>query len=158
VLHAVPHWFDVEGTWQSPAQSIFPAPQVHALFWQNSVPAQLLPQALQFLASLVVSTQAVPQTVGVAEPHAIVHDVPWHAAMPVPAVGLGHADLQRPPAPQPFCGPIVWQVPLQSTMPTGHAHLPAWHVLPPVHAKMVPQPPQLALSVCSFTHPPAQGV
>jgi hypothetical protein len=37
-------------------------------------------------------------------------------------------------------------------------HTPLWHVLPPVHAKAEPHPPQLALSVCSLTQPPAHGL
>jgi hypothetical protein len=157
-LHIVPHLFDVEGAWQSPPQSIFPAPQVHTLFSQNSVPMHGLPQPLQFLPSLVVLTQVVPQSVGVAEPQASAHVVPLHVATPVPAVGPGQAGLQRPPAPHPLVGPIAWQVPLQSTVPAGHAHRPVWQVLPPAQAKMLPQPPQLLLSVCSLTHPPAHGV
>jgi hypothetical protein len=101
---------------------------------------------------------SVPQSVGEADPHEIAHVVPLHDAMPVPAVGPGHAGLQRPPAPHPFVGPGIWHVPLQSTMPVGHWHLLPWHVLPPVQTKMLPQPPQLLLSVCSFTQAPLQSV
>ena len=104
-VQEVPQVFDSEGAWQSPAQSILPGPQVQALFWQNSVPLQLVAQLLQCFALLVVSMHSVPQSVGVADPQAMAHVVPLHDAMPVPAVGPGHAGLQRPPAPHPFSGP-----------------------------------------------------
>jgi hypothetical protein len=45
---------------------------------------------------------------------------------------------------------LLEQLPLQSCMPLGHAQAPLWQVLPPVH--VLPQPPQLLLSVCVSTH------
>jgi hypothetical protein len=39
--------------------------------------------------------------------------------------------------------------------PLKQAHVPLWHVVPPVHT--VPHPPQFALSVCSFTHEAPHG-
>jgi len=42
--------------------------------------------------------------------------------------------------------------PLQSVSPAGHAHVPPWHVSPPVHAR--PHAPQFAPSLLSFTHTP----
>jgi hypothetical protein len=69
--------------------------------------------------------------------------VPLHVATP-PSV-VGHAIPNIPPAPHPFCGPGVSHVPLQLTVPAGHAQLPPEHICPPVHA--LPQLPQLLLSV-----------
>src|SRR5438874_1177377 len=60
-----------------------------------------------------------------------------------------------PHAPQLFGStPITTQAPLHSCSPTGHPHVPLPHVAPPVH--LMPQPPQLLLSLSSSTHVPPQ--
>ncbi len=44
---------------------------------------------------------------------------------------------------------VSTHTPLQSSVPFGHSHLPALHVMPPLHA--MSQPPQFAPSVCVST-------
>jgi hypothetical protein len=39
-----------------------------------------------------------------------------------------------------------------------HSHFPLWQTCPPLHANDEPHPPQLFLSVCSFTHEPLHAV
>jgi hypothetical protein len=61
---------------------------------------------------------------------------------------VGHT---LPQAPQLFGS--LWvavHTPEQRASPFVHAQLPFWHVVAPV--QVVPHPPQLLLSVCSFTH------
>jgi hypothetical protein len=51
---------------------------------------------------------------------------------------------------------VLTHVEPQSIVPLGHVQLPAEHTFPPLQA--TPQPPQLLLSVCVFTHAPPQFV
>jgi hypothetical protein len=99
----------------------------------------------QFFGSVLVSRHTVPHRSGVLPEQLSEQLVPLHEALPVPAVGPGHVAPHTPPAPQPFCGPGVSHVPLQSSVFGGHAQLPLEHTCPPVHA--FPQLPQLPLSV-----------
>jgi hypothetical protein len=62
------------------------------------------------------------------------HEVPLQTGDPLPLLGPGHGEPQLPPAPQPFSGPGVWQVPPQFTVPAGHLHWPLWQVIPPLQA------------------------
>jgi hypothetical protein len=39
-----------------------------------------------------------------------------------------------------------------------HTQAPLWQTCPLAHACVDPQPPQLAVSVCSFTHAPLHAV
>jgi hypothetical protein len=97
---------------------------------------QTLPHVPQLLELFVVLTHAPLHAEGVGATQFSVHEVPLHAAEPLPAVGIGHAVPHCPPLPQPFDGPGVSHVPPQSSMPAGQAHVPPWQVLPPVHIVM----------------------
>jgi hypothetical protein len=94
----------------------------------------------QLLELLVVSTHAPLHDVGVGALQFNVHAVPLQAAVPLPALGIGHATPHTPPLPQPFAVPGASHVPAQSSIPAGQAHAPPWQVLPPVH--VVVQSPQ----------------
>jgi hypothetical protein len=62
-----------------------------------------------------------------------------------------------PHAPQ-FCGSVIRsvQIVVQSVLPPEHAHVPFWHVEPPLHT--VPQPPQFQPSVIVLMQLPWQNV
>jgi hypothetical protein len=49
-------------------------------------------------------------------------------------------------APQFLGSPLRSTQLLQSVLVPVQAHLPLWQVLPPLHAKLAPQPPQLLVS------------
>jgi hypothetical protein len=108
-------------------------------------PRQLCPQLPQLAGSLLVFTHAVPHWFGVVPEQLSEQLAPMHDATPVPAVGPEHAPPHTPPAPHPFCGDGASHVPLQFSVPAGHAHPPPEHTFPPVHA--LPQLPQLLLSL-----------
>jgi hypothetical protein len=134
------------GSTHVPPQSIMPAGQPHALFEQTFPPVQMLPQPLQLVALVLVSTHALLQLVRFAPhcvvqtpelqtwfgPHAVVHRLQWAGS-----------DV------------VSTHVPPQSVSPGGHWQVPL-HTLPPV--QVVPQPPQLAGSIDVFTHVPPQSV
>ena len=118
--------------------------QAHAPFWHVVPPAQAVAQPPQWLLSLCSLTQVVPHSVSPAV-HVDPHAVPLHVA--VPPVGTGHA--VHDVVPQLATEALLTQVPLHGCMPTGQAHAPFWHVVPPAQA--VAQPPQWLLSACSLT-------
>ena len=72
----------------------------------------------------------------------IPHEVPSQVA--VPFEGTGHAVHD---VPQEFGDALLEHVLPQLCVPLGQAHTPFWHVAPPVHAWLDPQPPQLLASV-----------
>jgi hypothetical protein len=129
---------------------------VHALDLHVFPAPQTVPQVLQLLGSEVVSTHAVPHSFDVGAVQLMVHEVPLHAATPLPAVGPGHAEPQTPPLPQPLAGLGAWQVPPQSSIPLGHLHSLLWQVVPPEHA--VVQLPQYSEFVVVSTQLPLQSV
>jgi hypothetical protein len=65
---------------------------------------------------------------------------PSHVAAPFAGIGQG---AQR--ALHESGDVSLLQLPPQSCVPAGHAQVPAWHVIPPLHA--IPQPPQFLLSL-----------
>jgi len=74
----------------------------------------------------------------------------------LPFDGPGHGELHD--VPQLLTAVLSAHVPPQSWVPEGQPHAPAWHVIPTGQAWADPQPPQLRVSDCSSTHPPAQAL
>jgi hypothetical protein len=73
--------------------------------------------------------QAVPQL------------VPSQVATPL--AGAGHAEHEE--VPQEAGEALLTHDVPHACVPEGHWQVPAWHVMPPVHA--LPHPPQLLLSL-----------
>jgi hypothetical protein len=118
--HALPHRCVLDG-------------QAHAEPWQVMPPVQAFPHPPQLFASLVVSTQLVPQAVGVAAEQFAEHARPLpealHRRMPV------HATVQLPQcAPvvtsvsQPLVGLLSQSAQPAMQLPGANEHLPALHV------------------------------
>jgi hypothetical protein len=112
---------------------------------------QTFPHAPQLALSLVRFTHApFGHCVGVAESHIVLHLPPEQTHAVAPA-GTGMAAQLLPQAPQLAKSDCkLTHCPLHSVWPIGHAHVPAEHCCPPVHA--VPQAPQFIGSVCKSTH------
>ena len=116
-----------------------------ALLAQCWVAPQACPQAPQFAALVVVSTQAVPHSI-------------WLPEQPELQLLL----LQTWPVVQAIEQLPQWvasdatQEPLQLSMPDGHLHTLSWQVCPPEQA--FPQTPQLLESLAVFTHAVPQAV
>jgi hypothetical protein len=130
-----------------------PAP-VHTPLWHVVPAAHAEPQPPQLALSVCSFTHAPAQGL---KPllHAVPHEVPSHVADPL----AGPAGQAEHDVPHVAVDVLLTHVPLQScVLPAWHLHWPLWHVLPPAHANAEPQPPQLALSVCSLTQAPVHGL
>ena len=116
-----------------------------ALLAQCWVEPQACPQVPQFAALVVVSTQAVPQSIWLPE-----------------QLELQLLLLQTWPVVQAIEQLPQWvaseatQEPLQLSMPDGHLHWLSWQVCPPEQG--LPQTPQLFESLAVFTHVAPQSV
>jgi hypothetical protein len=117
----------------------------HCPFKHVAVGAHEAPHAPQLALSLCSLRHAPPQALYPAL-QATPHALPLQVALPFEGVGQVAPHV----APQLLMSVLLTQVPLHACVPPGHTQVPAWHVVPPVHA--LPQLPQLLLSVCSSTH------
>jgi hypothetical protein len=99
----------------------------------------------QFAALLVVSTQAVPQSI-------------WLPEQLVPQLLLLQTWLPVQTVEQvpQWVASEATQEPLQLSMPEGHLHWLSWQVCPP--EQELPQTPQLLESLAVFTHAEPQSV
>jgi hypothetical protein len=152
------HWKSDAAT---PAGAVCPVHHVggglHVLPEQTGVPpVHACAQVPQLAGSFVVSTHAPLQSAGVDPVHVMPHEVPSQLAIPLPLEGLGHAAHELVPHQEVLV--LLTHVPLQSCVPPGHLQMEPEQCLPPLHANVAPQPPQLASSEVSSTHAPAQGV
>jgi hypothetical protein len=84
--------------------------------------------------------------------HVNPHAVPLQVSVPF-AGDAGHAVHDVPHVASEV---LLTHVPLHTCAVVPHTHVPAWQVLP--LGQVVPQPPQLLLSVCSLTQAPAHAV
>jgi hypothetical protein len=166
--HVVPH--DVREVELSlthvPLQSCMPAGQVQVELWQTLPPVQAwevpaVLQAPQLALSVVVSTHALPQSIG---NELLPQEPPQPGGAPlqvaVPLVGgtqaahvvphdVREVELSRT------------HVPLQSCMPVGQVQVELWQTLPPVQACDVPavlQAPQLFMSLLVLTSQPFEPI
>jgi hypothetical protein len=98
----------------------------------------------QFAALLVVSTQAVPQSI-------------WLPEQLVPQLLLLQTWLPVQTVEQvpQWVASEATQEPLQLSMPEGHLHWLSWQVCPPEQG--LPQTPQLLESLAVFTHAEPQS-
>jgi hypothetical protein len=120
---------------------VVPVPQEQVLPEHVAPLGQALPQPPQFCGSSVSLTQAPLQLVRPV-PQLVVHMPAEHTCIAVHLV---------PQPPQLFGS--LWvavQTPAQRVPLLSQAQTPAVQLVPAPHT--VPQAPQLALSVCSFTH------
>lgn len=118
---------------------------MHALLTQVDVPPHTVPQPPQLNLSVPVLTQPPAQFVS-APVHMPAHRPMLQTSVP-PAGGGGQATPHAPQLARFACKLTHW--PLHIVWPAGQAQAPFTHCAPPLH--VVPQAPQLALSVCRFT-------
>jgi hypothetical protein len=97
----------------------------------------VIPQPPQLVLLVDVSVQTLLQLTPVL--HFTPQNKPSHVA--VAPAGAVHGVQDKP---QLATALVLTQTPLQSCWPTGHAHNPIRHILPPVHT--FPQRPQLLTS------------
>jgi hypothetical protein len=116
---------------------------------QGEKPEHWIPQPPQLLRSVLVSVHWPKHVTCVVQLRPQL--VPSHVVVSylLPA-GQGE---QR--VPQLLTDVLLTQLPLQSCCVDEHLHTPLWQVLPPV--QMLPQVPQLLLSVRRSTHLPEQS-
>jgi len=144
------------------------APPEHEACACVTIVVHAFPHTPQLLALLVVSTHVEPQSVGVPAGHPETHPYvppvaehtgvpPVHAVLQPPHVAACERSVSQPSA--------GW--PLQSAHPGAHAeaanaHAPAPHDVAPLTCgrplQLVPQAPQLPVSLCSSTQAPLQSV
>jgi len=126
---------------QRPPQLVVPVPQseLQTPVLQVAGAVQARPHMPQLAVLVLVSTQAVPQSV-------------WPVGQrQAPAWQVCAAGQAVPQRPQLASSVIVsTQAAPQAVRPVGQRHAPIWQVWPPEHA--VPQAPQLALSLWTSRH------
>jgi hypothetical protein len=120
---------------------------VHAPFWQVDAPEHPRPQPPQLALSVCSLTHELPHGLKPALQE-MPHETPSHVDWPFAGTGQDTPQLE----PQLLTDVLLMQVPPQLCVPAGHAQVPLWQVMPPLHA--LPHAPQLALSVDSLTQVP----
>jgi hypothetical protein len=136
-LRPIPHWHDAG------------EPELAGrLPTQLEPPVHTTPQAPQLSLFVDRLTHAPLQSVVPATEQAVAH---------TPLIQTSPAKHELPQVPQSngFVA-VSRHTPLQLVVPTGHWHVLAAQVMPPVHA--FAQAPQLALSDARSTQPPAHAV
>jgi hypothetical protein len=148
----------------APAQSVYPAAQVHAAAVHTSFAPHVAPHRLQLFLSFCRSTHVFPHFVFGAEqpaeqlemPLTVLHTSPGSQASPqAPQLAALVERLSQTPA--AFPGPGPFAAPGQVVSPVGQVQAPSVQVAPVGHA--APHAPQFAALVLVSMHsvPPPPG-